>query len=82
MFVYTGPLYSNEEIKIVGNKTVPTHFFKVIILEENEGTLDVKCYTVENNNNPDTLEIIQLDEIEKRSGLVFSIRQRRNNLRE
>ncbi|TRY65474.1 hypothetical protein DNTS_030063 [Danionella cerebrum] len=39
--VYTGPLYKRKE-KPTGNaenKTVPSHFFKVIIVEKDDGTL-------------------------------------------
>ncbi|KAA0713292.1 Endonuclease G, mitochondrial [Triplophysa tibetana] len=88
VYVYTGPLYCPEhclkcdesrcenikEIKqeIIGGKAVPTHFFKVVILEEEEkGTLDVKCYKVANAYNQ-TVQETNLDDIEKLSGLVFS----------
>ncbi|XP_057194440.1 uncharacterized protein LOC130557045 [Triplophysa rosa] len=77
-YVYSGPLYCPTErnvskitYRIVGDKAVPSHFFKVIILEKNDGTLDVECYTVANADNQ-PYKTRKLYEIERMSGLVFS----------
>ncbi|XP_057193018.1 endonuclease G, mitochondrial-like [Triplophysa rosa] len=78
VYVYSGPLYCPTErnvskitYRIVGDKAVPSHFFKVIILEKNDGTLDVECYTVANADNQ-PYKTRKLYEIERMSGLVFS----------
>lgn len=65
---------------MVGDIAVPTHFFKVIILEKENEPMDVECYIVQNTNtkeqqNKEKIKKenkVELDEIEKKSGLVFS----------
>ncbi|XP_056605868.1 uncharacterized protein LOC130424324 isoform X2 [Triplophysa dalaica] len=78
VYVYTGPLYCPPDpnidtitYQIKGGKAVPTHFFKVIILEKQDGTLDVKC-NIADNADGQIYEDIKLDDIERLSGLVFS----------
>lgn len=71
VYVYTGPLYIPPDKQVIRDKAVPTHFFKVIILEEQDGTLDVECYKVANAYGQ-TLQKTELDDIERLSGLVFS----------
>ncbi|KAL1279361.1 hypothetical protein QQF64_026034 [Cirrhinus molitorella] len=59
--VYTGPLYLREtndryhrmheliKMNIFGNKVIPTHLFKVIIVENEDGTVkEPKCYLIPN----------------------------------
>lgn len=52
---YTGPLYirdekrNSETLKIWNKKVVPTHFFKVMIVENEDGTVEEpKCYQLPN----------------------------------
>ncbi|XDV10980.1 hypothetical protein PO909_000059 [Leuciscus waleckii] len=54
--VYTGPLYVPDgngkvvKYELDGGKVVPTHFFKVIIVEEEDGTvLEPTCYKIPNS---------------------------------
>ncbi|XP_048055544.1 nuclease EXOG, mitochondrial-like isoform X2 [Megalobrama amblycephala] len=61
--VYTGPLYlpsdnkkdNNNKYKFLGGKAVPTHLFKVIIVENNDGkVLKPECYKMPNKKEPVT----------------------------
>lgn len=88
--VYTGPLYSprnddpeHVKYKIIGQKAVPTHFFKVVIVEKEDGTvLELKCYKIPNEPPSSDLSTYQvpIDDIERDSGLIF--RESGLNLRE
>ncbi|XP_048059214.1 uncharacterized protein LOC125275915 [Megalobrama amblycephala] len=52
--VYTGPLYLPEqsEYKVVFDKVVPTHYFKVIIVENKNGTVEEpECYLMPNDES-------------------------------
>ncbi|XP_056117892.1 endonuclease G, mitochondrial-like [Rhinichthys klamathensis goyatoka] len=79
--VYTGPLYlprnddSNEVCyRMITDKAVPTHFFKVVILENKDDTVELKCYKVPNEELAENdLEkyIVEIEYIESISGLIF-----------
>ncbi|XP_065149916.1 uncharacterized protein [Paramisgurnus dabryanus] len=59
-YIYTGPLYHTEkyitekektfrrDFRSKYGKTLPTHFFKVIILEKDNGQRELKCYKIPN----------------------------------
>lgn len=82
LHVYTGPLYLYEETKKRSGKTmiwrgkeVPTHFFKVIIEEHEDGTVNMECYKMPNEDVPEDTDLqkyrVEIEEIEKDSGLKF-----------
>ncbi|XP_051744587.1 uncharacterized protein LOC127509707 [Ctenopharyngodon idella] len=55
--VYSGPLYlrsdekkKHEILKIWRTKVVPTHFFKVVIVENEDGTVEMECYEMPNTS--------------------------------
>lgn len=80
--VYTGPLYlpidENSTVvnyEMMGEKAVPTHFFKVIIKEYKNGNVTLECYKIPNKekikkNFKD--HKVKIEEIEKDSGLIFT----------
>ncbi len=57
--VYSGPLYllsdkkKGKLLKIWKSKVVPTHFFKVIIVEHINGKVELECYKMPNENPAD-----------------------------
>ncbi|KAK7167016.1 hypothetical protein R3I94_001423 [Phoxinus phoxinus] len=73
--VYTGPLYlpNNQSVsyKMVGDKAVPTHFFKVIIVEKWDDTVELKCYQMPNRELFEEFFEVSIESIEKASGLIF-----------
>ncbi|XP_056308911.1 uncharacterized protein LOC130220710 [Danio aesculapii] len=82
LHVYSGPLYiyketklRSEKPKIWQDKEVPTHFFKVIIEEYDDGRVNMECYKMPNENpNQKTFQDynVEIEEIEKDSGLKFT----------
>ncbi len=86
--VYTGPLYqNNDEGSTMKGKAVPTHYFKIVIMEDENGKAKVECYIVENKkkeskktNNPTKKRepiylrdySVNLNKIETMSGLTFT----------
>lgn len=78
--VYSGPLYYRPKLeqmnpRIIEGKLVPTHLFKVIIVENVNGTVEEpKCFVVPNDVllNPTLREYsVNIDFIERVSGLTF-----------
>ncbi|KAK9978576.1 hypothetical protein ABG768_020321 [Culter alburnus] len=78
--VYSGPLYLRDEFGqtyygILQGKKVPTHFFKVIIVENENGTVrEPECYVMSNDNPPSSDlrdYIVDIEDIERVSGLTF-----------
>lgn len=73
--VYSGPLYlprDNEQIlvKQIRGQVVPTDFFKVIIVEHEDGKVELECYTVPNDDSGIKNPVL-IEDIEKASGLIF-----------
>uniref|UniRef100_A0A8C1P6W8 Uncharacterized protein n=1 Tax=Cyprinus carpio TaxID=7962 RepID=A0A8C1P6W8_CYPCA len=69
--VYTGPLYlpRDKKYKEIRGQAVPTHFFKVIIVEHCDGTVELKCYQMSNDESE--YSTVTIEEIERASGLIF-----------
>uniref|UniRef100_A0A673IY47 ENPP1-3/EXOG-like endonuclease/phosphodiesterase domain-containing protein n=1 Tax=Sinocyclocheilus rhinocerous TaxID=307959 RepID=A0A673IY47_9TELE len=74
--VYTGPLYLRPmDHSVLGGKRVPSHLFKVIIVENVNGTVEEpKCYmtpneTPQTNNSNDCK--VNTEDIQRFSGLKF-----------
>ncbi|ROL50859.1 Endonuclease G, mitochondrial [Anabarilius grahami] len=87
--VYSGPLYLKDESEqtyygILQGKKVPTHFFKVIILENDDGTVrQPECYGMPNDDPPSSElrdYIVDIEDIERVSGLTFI--ERRHSVRQ
>ncbi|KAK9978577.1 hypothetical protein ABG768_020322 [Culter alburnus] len=81
--VYSGPLYPEERNKLK-EKAVPNQFFKVIIVENKDGTVrKPECYVMPNVDVPTNRlgdYVKDIEDIEKDSGLTFI--ERRPNVRE
>lgn len=51
---------------------MPTHFFKVIIVEHCDGTVELECYGMPNGIlDPNNKYKVSIGDIEKASGLIF-----------
>ncbi|XP_026116284.1 endonuclease G, mitochondrial-like, partial [Carassius auratus] len=88
--VYTGPLYlpeENKEIDRLEGKLIPTHLFKVIIVENTDGTVEEpECYMMPNeepqSKNLDDYSGNTIEDIEEYSGLTFIQRHPNANMRD
>lgn len=84
--VFTGPLYlprmGNDGKKYVmfpvigeGNVAVPTHFFKVLLLEQKNGSLEQRAYILPNESIAHDTPFEQFETtvelIERASGIIF-----------
>lgn len=97
--VYTGPLYLRKtnkgyvrecipsEMKRLEGKVIPTHLFKVMIVENKDGTVEEpECYVIPNDEpeyeNLDDYSGYTIKAIEKASGLTFIQHHANANLRD
>ncbi|KAL0979733.1 hypothetical protein UPYG_G00188870 [Umbra pygmaea] len=97
VFVCTGPLYLPREendgkmyvkYQVIGRNhvAVPTHFFKVIILEKQRGGVELRSYVMPNApvdpKIPLERFLVPIESIERASGLLFvpNIMKRTNSL--
>uniref|UniRef100_A0A8C2FT32 Endonuclease G, mitochondrial n=1 Tax=Cyprinus carpio TaxID=7962 RepID=A0A8C2FT32_CYPCA len=97
--VYTGPLYLTEtndkpirvhnpiNINRLGGKVIPTHLFKVMIVENKDGTVgEPECYVIPNDEpeyeNLDDYSGYTIEDIETFSGLTFIQRHPNANVRD
>ncbi len=73
--VYSGPLYLDENPRVKQGKRVPSHFFKVIIEENEIGTVKLRCHQAPNGNLPlenlNTNTNTTIENIQQNSGLTF-----------
>ncbi|XP_018614447.2 endonuclease G, mitochondrial [Scleropages formosus] len=98
VFVCTGPLYlPRQELdgktyvkyQVVGKNSVavPTHFFKVVILETPKGEVELRSYVMPNMPVDEKIPLerflVPVESIERASGLLFvpNIMKRTNSLR-
>lgn len=98
VFVCTGPLYLPRteadgkmyvKYQVIGknNVAVPTHFFKVVILEKRSGEVELRSYVMPNapvdENTPLERFLVPVESIERASGLLFvpNIMKRTSSLR-
>ena len=89
VYVYSGPLFLPQEVgrsrdqyviyQVIGDNkvAVPTHFFKILVVERPKEKPEVECYVVENTPfNAESLTpqemAVDLKDIEIWSGLVFN----------
>ena len=87
VYVYSGPLFIPQQAgqsrdqyviyQVIGQHTVavPTHFFKIIVVERVKEKARVECFLVENAPAAQSLTLqdmsVGLGDVEKWSGLVF-----------
>ncbi|XP_070166106.1 endonuclease G, mitochondrial [Polyergus mexicanus] len=86
VYVCTGPLYLPKKesdgkkyvhYEVIGanNVAVPTHFYKVIVGETNDGKLDMEAFVMPNtpinDNTPLSNFQVPLERIERAAGLLF-----------
>ncbi|XP_006640741.1 endonuclease G, mitochondrial [Lepisosteus oculatus] len=86
VFVCTGPLYLPRQepdgkvyvkYQVLGknNVAVPTHFFKVVILEKHKGEVELRSYVMPNAPVDDKIPLerflVPIESIERASGLLF-----------
>ncbi len=71
--VYSGPLYlpgDGRKVKKIRGQEVPSHFFKVIIVEHKDRKVELKCYVMPNDASGDKYTV-SIEYIERASGLIF-----------
>ncbi|XP_078082331.1 endonuclease G, mitochondrial [Mustelus asterias] len=98
VYVCTGPLYLPRmepdgklyvKYQVIGknNVAVPTHIFKVVILEKHSGEIELRSYVMPNQpvleDTPLERFLVPIESIERASGLLFvsNILKRTNNLK-
>jgi endonuclease G len=96
VYVCTGPLYLPRvegdgkmyvKYQVIGanNVAVPTHFFKVIVMEDNDKTLELEAYVMPNKAIDDKtpLSVFQVppESVERSAGLLFFDRINRDKLK-
>uniref|UniRef100_A0A8B9GH37 Endonuclease n=1 Tax=Amazona collaria TaxID=241587 RepID=A0A8B9GH37_9PSIT len=98
VYVCTGPLFLPRmeadgkmyvKYQVIGknNVAVPTHFFKVLILEKESGEIELRSYVMPNSPVDDKIPLEQflvpIESIERASGLLFvpNILKRTSNLK-
>ncbi|KAJ8006078.1 hypothetical protein DPEC_G00124530 [Dallia pectoralis] len=97
VYVCTGPLYLPRhehdgkmyvKYQVIGKThvAVPTHFFKVVILEKQRGDVELRSYVMPNtpvdDKTPLERFLVPIESIERASGLLFvpNIMKRTNSL--
>ncbi|NXM11061.1 NUCG Endonuclease, partial [Ploceus nigricollis] len=98
VYVCTGPLFLPRmeadgkmyvKYQVIGknNVAVPTHFFKVLILEKESGEIELRSYVMPNSPVDDKIPLerflVPIESIERASGLLFvpNILRRTSNLK-
>ncbi|KAK0687988.1 NUCG Endonuclease, partial [Pygoscelis papua] len=98
VYVCTGPLYLPRmeadgkmyvKYQVIGknNVAVPTHFFKVLILEKESGEIELRSYVMPNSPVDEKIPLerflVPIESIERASGLLFvpNILKRTSNLK-
>lgn len=98
VYVCTGPLFLPRmeadgkmyvKYQVIGknNVAVPTHFFKVLILEKESGEIELRSYVMPNSPVDDKIPLerflVPIESIERASGLLFvpNILKRTSNLK-
>ncbi|XP_069775278.1 endonuclease G, mitochondrial isoform X2 [Narcine bancroftii] len=82
-----GKMYVKYQVIGKNNVAVPTHIFKVVILEKHSGEIELRSYVMPNlpvlENIPLERFLVPIESIERASGLLFvsNILKRTNNLK-
>lgn len=53
----TGKMFVKYEVIGSNHVAVPTHFFKVVVGEKQDGALEMECYVMENTVIDDSIEL-------------------------
>ncbi|XP_054267602.1 endonuclease G, mitochondrial-like isoform X1 [Macrosteles quadrilineatus] len=95
VYVCTGPLYLPKtesdgklyiRYQVIGTShvAVPTHFFKIVVMELHDKKLHMEAYVMPNqkiaDNTPLNVFMVPPESIERASGLLFFDRMSRSNL--
>ncbi|XP_026728286.1 endonuclease G, mitochondrial [Trichoplusia ni] len=95
VYCCTGPLYlprresdgkSYVRYQVIGANTVavPTHFYKVVVCEAPDGTLDMEAYVMPNQKIPDETPVssfmVPPETVERAAGLLFFDKVHRSKL--
>ncbi|KAL0275414.1 UNVERIFIED_CONTAM: hypothetical protein PYX00_003267 [Menopon gallinae] len=96
VYVCTGPLYlprvekdgkTYVKYQVIGTNTVavPTHFFKVILVQQHDDSLEMEAYVMPNQPIPDNVSLekfqVPIQSIERAAGLIFFHKVERNELK-
>ncbi|XP_013410102.1 endonuclease G, mitochondrial-like [Lingula anatina] len=96
VYVCTGPLYlprkepdgkTYVKYEVIGknNVAVPTHFFKVIVMENEKGDFHLQSFVMPNQALPDNINLfnyqVPVDSIERAAGLLMFEKLPRNRLK-
>lgn len=82
-----GKMYVKYQVIGKNNVAVPTHFFKVLILEKESGEIELRSYVMPNSPVDDKIPLerflVPIESIERASGLLFvpNILRRTSNLK-
>ncbi|MGH0167943.1 UNVERIFIED_CONTAM: hypothetical protein FKN15_053788 [Acipenser sinensis] len=82
-----GKMYVKYQVIGKNNVAVPTHFFKVVILEKRSGEVELRSYVMPNTpvdeNTPLERFLVPIESIERASGLLFvpNVMKRTSSLR-
>lgn len=70
-----GKMYVKYEVIGSNNVSVPTHFYKIMLLERHDGKYDVEAYVLPNENIDNSVHLesfyVQPETIEKAAGFLF-----------
>jgi len=95
VYVCTGPLYLPHleqdgrryvKYQVIGNNnvSVPTHFFKVVVGEMDDGSLELESFVLPNQVIPDSTALstfhVPLDSVERAAGLLLFDRANRKRV--
>ncbi|XP_072948133.1 endonuclease G, mitochondrial [Epargyreus clarus] len=95
VYCCTGPLYLPRresdgkcyvKYQVIGANSVavPTHFYKVVVGEAADGSLDMEAYVMPNQKIPDdtplSVFMVQPETVERAAGLLFFDKLQRNKL--
>lgn len=80
-----GKLYVKYQVIGRNNVAVPTHFFKVIVMEEHNQDLSLEAYVMPNqpidDNTPLSNFLVPPDVVERSAGLLFFDKVSRDKLK-
>ena len=76
IYVMTGPIFAESARKTIGpnHVTVPMHYYKIVVSEDNPEKLNAIAFIIPNEGRPSSELpgfITTIDEIERRTGLNF-----------
>ena len=80
-----GKLYVKYYMIGKNNVAVPTHFFKVLLIENNSGQYELLSFVLQNQTFPRNVKLmnylVPLDSIEKAAGFLIFDKMPRNSIK-